>query len=55
MPQRAIKILSRTCFTGDVDANDDDHEGYDGCEESRREVAFPSLQLPFVIVGRDTR
>lgn len=37
MPQRAIKILSRTCFS-DVDADDD--EGSDGFEESRGEVAF---------------
>ena len=38
-----------------MDAKDDDHEGVDGCGESRREVAFPSLQLPFVMVGRDAR
>ena len=30
-------------------------EGVDGCEEIRREAAFPSLQLPFVMVGRDAR
>ena len=33
MPQRAIKILSRTCFSADVDDNDDDIDDHESGED----------------------
>ena len=50
MPQRAIKILSRTYFSDDVDDKDDDDVN-DQMKVER--LPFPSIQLPFVMVGRD--
>ena len=38
MPQRAIKILSRTCFSDDVDDDDDDIDDDESGEDSKSEI-----------------